>query len=81
MCIFFFVVPFFNIKICLVLLKKKQLLLFVDMENDEPINSLQEDLLFRLPSLTIKDRIKNFLGLPKSIHGEYVDNEQYSWRM
>jgi hypothetical protein len=60
---------------------KKQLLLFLDMEIEQPFNSPEENLLYRFPSLTIKDRIKSFLGLPKSIHGEYVDNEQCSWRM
>ena len=49
--------------------------LFVDMEGDE-IN-----LIVRFPSSSIQNRINKFFGLPKSIHGEYVDREQYTWRM
>ncbi len=60
---------------------QKQLLLFIDMENEVPISSLETNLLYRFPSETIKDRIKKFFGLPKSIHEGCVDNEQCSWRM
>ena len=51
------------------------------MEREEPINSLEENLIARFPSTTIRNRIKRFFGLPISIQGEYVDSERCSWRM
>lgn len=51
------------------------------MEREEPINSEQTNLIYRFPSQRIQNRIKTFFGLPKSLHGNYVDNEQCSWRM
>ncbi|UJR31120.1 hypothetical protein I4U23_018628 [Adineta vaga] len=49
------------------------------MEREEIIESSQADLIIRVPSETIKDRLKKFLGLPKSLHGDYLDNEQCIW--
>lgn len=52
------------------------------MERDEIINSLETNLISQFTSVTIKDRLKNFFGLPKSIQKEYInDHEQSSWRM
>jgi hypothetical protein len=51
------------------------------MEIEEPINSHEQNLIRRFPSTTIRNRIRKFFGLPKSIHGEYIDNERCSWRM
>ena len=51
------------------------------MENEGIINSIQTNFIINFPSVTIKDRLKKFLGLPKSIHGEYIDDDQCSWRM
>jgi len=58
------------------MLRKSELLSFVDMERERTINLINN----HFPSVTIKDRVKKFVGLPKSIHGEYVDNEQCAWR-
>src|SRR4051812_16971679 len=51
------------------------------MEGETIVNSMERNLIIRFPSITIKDRLKKFFGLPKSIHGEYIDHEQCSWRM
>jgi hypothetical protein len=51
------------------------------MEIEEPINTHTEDLITHFSSSTIRNRIRKFFGLPKSIHGEYIDNERCSWRM
>jgi hypothetical protein len=42
---------------------------------------IQSNFIIHFPPVTIKDRLKKFLGLPKSLRGEYIDNEQCSWRM
>ncbi len=51
------------------------------MERDEPINTVQTNVITDFPSVTIKDRLKKFFGLPTSIPGEYIDNERCTWRM
>lgn len=51
------------------------------MENEEPINSIETNLIYRFPTEGIKNRINKFLGLPKSIHGNFVDNEESLWCM
>ncbi len=51
------------------------------MEIEEPINAFETNLITHLPSSTVKNRIKKFFGLPKSIHGAYTDHERCSWRM
>ena len=57
------------------------MLSFVDMEGEEIINSIQTNLInIHFPSVTIKDRVKKFIGLPTSVHGEFIDNEQCAWR-
>ncbi|CAF1583402.1 unnamed protein product [Rotaria magnacalcarata] len=50
------------------------------MEREEIINSIDTHLINAPPSRTIKNRLKNFLGFPKSINSEYIiDDEQCSW--
>ncbi|CAF0795036.1 unnamed protein product [Rotaria sordida] len=50
------------------------------MEREEIINSIETNLISNFQSITIKNRLKKFFGLPTSIHSEYIDdNEQCSW--
>jgi hypothetical protein len=51
------------------------------MERETPINAFQTNSTVDLASLTIQNRVRNFLGLPKSVRGDFVDNEECSWRM
>lgn len=50
------------------------------MDREETMNSSQTNLMIRVPSQTFKDRLKKCLGLPKTIRGDYTDNEQCVWR-
>ncbi|CAF1535640.1 unnamed protein product [Adineta ricciae] len=50
-----------------------------NMDSEETMNSSQTNLMIRVPSQTFKDRLKKCLGLPKTIHGDYTDNEQCVW--
>ncbi|CAF1476583.1 unnamed protein product [Rotaria sp. Silwood1] len=50
------------------------------MEREEIINSINTNLISDFQSITIKDRLKKFFGLPQSINNDYIDdNEQCSW--
>ena len=51
------------------------------MEREEIIDSIETNLIIHIPSVTIKDRIKEFFNLPKPIHEELDDNEQCVWCM
>ena len=50
------------------------------MDSEQTMNSSQMNLMIHVPSQTFKDRLKKYLGLPKTIHGDYTDNEQCVWR-
>jgi len=55
------------------------------MERTETISSVITDsgsvYIIHNPSVSIKNRLQNFIGIPKSIEQENIDNEQYSWCM
>ena len=52
------------------------------MQRDETINSVETNLIIQSSSVTFKDRLQKFFGLPKSVDGEYIDDiEQCTWRM
>lgn len=46
------------------------------------MDTSQTNLIVRSPSeTTILNRMKKFFGLPKSIQGDFIDQEQNSWCM
>jgi hypothetical protein len=39
------------------------------------------DYIIYTPSISMKNRLRNFFGFPKPVDDEHIDNNRYSWCM
>jgi hypothetical protein len=75
------VLLFFVYKYIYSIASRRKILSIVDMEIEQTIPSINTDTDLIIPNsrVFISNRSRDFLGLPKRIDGECIDDERCSW--